>query len=210
MAWRDEATLTAITLVHAAGADAMRVLEERLDTVAVTDAMIAADACARDIVRPTMRNAIGPGADLWYNAHARALRRVDARLEALALGFAAIGERPSLPADGAAVGVGWSVPAWLRGSVDSLGSAIERAAGEVAARALPDLIRGGVEHVSTSVAREIGTWSGARDRLRAAGRAELASVWQGPASEGSAVRPYLTELFDTIDHAAKRALETIA
>lgn len=210
MVWRDEATLAAMALVHAAGAEAMRVLERRLDGIAVADAMTSADAVARKIVRPAMRAVVAAAAHDWFTSQARALRQVDARLEALALRFAAMSERPVFPPDVGSNSAGWSAPEWLRGPVNTISAAIERAAGETVKRALPAVVRDGAGQISARIGREIGERSGAHDRVRASGQSELSRIWLGPAPENASPRPYLTQLLDIVDRIAREAKETIA
>lgn len=210
MTWRDDATLAAMALIHAASACAMRALDDRINTIAVSDAMTGTDATARAIIRPEMRAEVGAAADDWFNARARALRQIDARLEPVALRFATMGERPTLPQNESAIATGWSTPAWLRGSAVAIGSAIERAANEVASRAVPDVVRERAEQVSARIAHEIGERSGAHDRLRVAARGELSRTWLGPVPADATPRPYLTDLLDIVDRTARQAMETIA
>lgn len=187
----------------------MRALDDRVDTIAVSDAVTGADAAARAIIRPVMRVGVGAAADDWFKAHARALRQVDARLEQVALCFAAMSERPTLPQDELTIAAGWRAPAWLGGSVDTIGSTMERAATEVANRALPEIVRKRAVQMSARIAREIGERSGAHARLRVAARDELSSIWLGPGL-ADARRPYLTHLFDIVDRTTSQAMETIA
>lgn len=210
MGWRDEASLSAMALVHQAAATAMRTLEERLDTIALADAVVSAEIAARTLLRPAMRLAIGSAADHWFTAQAQALRRVDARLEPLALRFSARCERPPLPGHEGEAGTGRSSPKWLRGSAETFGSVIERAAGVIAERALPDAIRTSAERLSARIGHEVGERSGAHERLRAGARAELIRVWLGPAARDATPRPYLTQLLDTVDAAARAAGESTA
>lgn len=209
MAWRDEATFAAMELMHRASADAMRALEQGRDSVAVTDALTSADEAARAIVRPAMRLKVGVAADAWFSAQARTLRRIDVRLEALALGFAAISERPSMPQD-EAVAEDWTVPAWLRGPVETIGSTVARAASEVASRAVPDMVRNGAEHASARIGRGISQLSGANERLRMAAQREFSCIWLGPSPDASGQQPYLLLLLDIVDRTAAKALETVA
>lgn len=208
MAWRDEATLAAMALVHGAAAGAMRTLETGLDAITNAQALKNAEAVARAIVRPTMRDALGAAADRWFRGQAQLLRQVDVRAEAIALRFAALGERPLLPPDDAPPPAGWRAPAWLRGSFDAISETLDRG-GDVASRALPDVLRQGTEQVTTRIGREIGERSGAYERVRAAGRAELTRVWLGPAPTESETRPYLSQLFDMVDRTARDARETL-
>ncbi len=208
MAWRDEATLSAMALVHKAAAAAMQALEVRLDAITNAEAMMNADATARAIARPAMCDLVGATADQWFTTQARALRQVDARVEPLALRFAAMSERPMLPQDDAPPPAGWRAPAWLRGSFEAIGETLDRGS-EVAARAVPDLVRQGAEQVSARIGREIGERSGAHERVRAAARAELTRVWFGPAAAESETRPYLTQLLDMIDRTARDAREML-
>lgn len=209
IAWRDDATLSAMTLVHEAAAAAMGVLEGRLNTIANAEAMTNADAAARTIVRPAMREVVGAAADRWFTMQARALREVDARVELLALRFAAMSERPMLPQEGAPPPADWRVPEWLRSSFEAIGETLDRGS-DVAARAVPDLVRHGAEQATARIGREIGERSGAHDRVRAAGRGELTRVWLGPLLAEDGARPYLTQLLDTIDETARAARETLA
>lgn len=209
MAWRDEATLTAMALVHDAAAAAMRALEARFDAVTNAEAMTNAEATARAIVRPAMREIVGATADRWFTTQARALRHVDARMEPLALRFAAMNERPMLPQDDAPPPAGWRAPAWLRGPFEAIGETLDRGS-DVAARAVPDMVRQGAEQVTARIGREIGERSGAHDRVRAASRAELTRIWLGPAAADSEPLPYLTQLLDMIDLTARDAGEMLA
>lgn len=209
MEWRDGATLAAMALIHAASASTMRMLEKRLDEVAVMDAISRAHAVARDIVRPAMRAEVGPPADDWFKEQARALRQIDARLETLALRFASMSDRPTLPQDEVAAINGRSATAWLRGTADTIGAAIERSAAGVANRTLPDVVRESAEQVSVRIVREFGERSGAHDRLRVAAHAELLRVWLGPAAPDATTQPYLTQMLDVVDCTTKKALETI-
>ena len=68
-----------------------------------------------------MREIVGATADRWFTTQARALRHVDARMEPLALRFAAMNERPMLPQDDAPPPAGWRAPAWLRGPFEAIG-----------------------------------------------------------------------------------------
>lgn len=210
MAWRDEASLAAMALIHTASARAMEVLDDRIDTIAVSDAMTGSDAAIRDVVRPTMRLEVGTSANDWFKTYALALRRMDPRLETLALSFVAVSGRPALPQNDLTGVDRWSAPAWLRGPVDKIGSTIERAATEISNRAVPNAVRERAEQVSARIAREIGERSGAHDRLRNAARNELSRIWLGPASVEDARRPYLTHLLDIVDRTARQAMEIIA
>lgn len=210
MAWRDDAALAAMGLVHAAGTEAMIALEQRLERIGVADAMISSDRVARDFVRSAIRDGLRRDGDAWFERHARALRRVDARLEPLALRFSAMGTRPPLPQDEAPVPATWRAPSWLRDPVISLGAAMEWAAAEAANRSLPRAMRDGAGQVSARIGYEIGERSGAYERVRVAGRAELSGRWIGPEHADSAPRPYLTQLLDTVDQVASKAMETIA
>jgi len=210
MVWRDEASLAAMALIHAASACAMQALDGGIDTIALSDAMTGSDAAIRDIVRPAMRAEVGTSADDWFKAYAWALRRIDSRLETLALSFVAVSSWPALPQNELTTVERWSEPAWLRGPIDTIGSTIERAATEISNRAVPNAVRERAEHVSARIAREIGERSGAHDRLRNAARNELSRVWLGPAPAENARRPYLTHLLDIVDRTARQAMEIIA
>jgi hypothetical protein len=210
MVWRDEASLAAMALIHAASAGAMQALDDRIDTIAVSDAMTGFDAAIGNIVRPAMCAKVGTSADDWFKAYAWALRRIDPRLETLALNFVAISGRPALPQIEQITAERWSAPAWLGGPVDTIGSTIGRAATEIANRVVPNAVRERAEQVSARIVREIGERSGAHDRLRNAARNELSRVWLGPAPMESAGRPYLTHLLDITDRAARQAMEIIA
>lgn len=210
MAWRDEASLAAMALIHTASAGAMEALNDRIYTIAVSDAMTGPDAAARDIVRPAMCAEVGASADNWFKAHGRALRRIDSRLETLALSFVAVSGRPTLPKIELATVKHWRAPAWLRGRVDRLASTIERAATKVADCAVPNAVREGAEQVSSRISRAIGERSGAHDRLRVAARSELSRVWLGPPFAGDTRQPYLTHLLDIVDLTARQAMEIIA
>ncbi len=209
MAWRDEAILASIALVHDAATDAMTVLEARLASTTSAEAMTKAAAVARGIIRPTMRTVVGATADQWFTVQARALRQVDARFEATALRFAAMGERPRLPQDDPKPSEDWRAPAWLRGSFNVFGEALHRGS-DVAVHAVPYIVRRNAERVTARVAREIGERSGAYDRVRAAARTELVRVWLGPWSVDGDVRPYLAQLLDIVDSTARDAKETLA
>lgn len=210
MVWRDEASLAAMALMHAASAGALQTLDDRVETIAVSDAMTGSDAAIRGIIRPAMRAEVGISADDWFKAHAWALRRIDSRLETLALSFVAISGRPALPQNDLTTADRWRAPAWLREPVDTIGSTIERAANEIANRAVPNAVREHAEQLSARISREIGERSGAHDRLRNAARNELKRVWLGPARAESAPRPYLTHLLDIVDRTASQAQEIIA
>lgn len=210
LAWRDDATLTAMDLLHAASIVAMQALEDQIDTIAVASAMSDADTTAREIVRPTMRLETSVAIDAWFSTYAEALHRIDPRLEALALWFGAVDERPTLPQDVAIAPAGWKAPTWLRSSASAIGSVIDRAATEVASRALSDEVRKGAEQISTRIGRAVGEHSGAHDRLRAAARIELSRVWLGSGAEGTEPQPYLALLFGSVDQTAKKAVEAVA
>ena len=209
MGWRDEATLAALALAQEAGAAAMRELEARLDAIALVDAMTAAGSIARDIVRPAMRAELRGRVDAWFDHHARALRRVDPRLEALALGFSAVRDRPLLPRDDKAASGRWGTAAWLWRPVDPIGAAITRAGTRLADRLLGKTARDGAGQVSALIGRELGERSGAYDRLRVGGRLELVQLWIGPHPANDAPRPYLTQLLDKVDRTADDAREMI-
>lgn len=210
MTWRDEATLSALELVHEAAVAALRTFDAQLDAVTLATAVTSADTVARDLVRPAMRETLRRTLDPWFDRHARALRRIGSPWEPLALRFAAMAERPPLPRDAPAPVAApsrWSAPAWLRGSVDTIGSALDRTTAEIAARALPDAVRDSAGQVTARIGREVGERSGAHDRLRAAARVELTATWTGPAHDEDAPRPYLSQLLDRVDHTARQALE---
>lgn len=210
MAWRDEATLAAMALVHASSACAMQALDVCINALSASDAMTGADAAARGIIRPLMRAEVGARADDWFNAQARALRKIDARLEAIALGFAAMAERPGLPPDEVTAGKGWVAPAWLRESLGSISSTIEQAATAAANHALPVIVRDRADQVSAEITRQIGMRSGAHERLRIAARGELVRTWLGPSTADATQRPYLTHLLDYVDRTSGRAMEIIS
>lgn len=206
MAWRDEASLAAMMLLQQAAVTARAELEQRLEAIAVVDAMTSADALARAIVRPAMRREAGEASAAWFTSQARALRRIDARLETVALRLTESAEQPDLPPDETPAAAGWTAPAWLRRPASALGSAVEHAA----SRALPEVVRQGAGQISRRVGHEVGEHSGAHERLRAAGRHELAARWLGPVPEDDAPRPYLTQLLATVDRVADAAWESIA
>lgn len=200
----------AMILLQDASSLAMHALEERMHTISVVDAATSSQVFARHIVRPAMRAQVGHVSDDWFNAQARALRQLDPRLEALALRFAAMGERPPLPQGKATGGADRSVPAWLRGPADRIGSAVERMSAQVAGHAIPRAIRQGTEQVLAHVGRQVGEHAGVYERLRVAARGELSGVWLGPARPDATQRPYLAQLLDSVDRTATQALEIIA
>lgn len=208
MNWRDDAALEAMALVHAASARAMEALEARIDDVAWTDIVTDAERAASAVIRPAMRQRLAAPIDRWFAAQAEVLGRIDPGLAAITVQFAALDNRPALPVEApVATPSSWRAPGWLRGPLDTIGSAAERAASEVASRALPDAVRTGAGRLSTLVGQEIGARSGAHERLRSGGRAELSRTWLGGGEAGT--RPYLTQLLDRVDHTAMQARSLI-
>lgn len=210
MAWRDEASLAAMSLMHIASANAMRRLEEHIGKFGVSDAISGADAAARKAVHSAMRGEAGATIDDWFNLHARILRRLDPRLEEQALRFAAMGQRPALPKPDAPEVESRSVPTWLQGPVKTIGSKIGRATTGVANRAVPIQLRKRAEQVSTKISREIYETSGLHTRLREAARKELMEVWLQPPSAPASSESFLTHLLNAVDRTTGRALEIIA
>lgn len=200
MAWRDEAMLSAMTLMQAAATGAMRALDARLDDVALMNALVGADDAARAIVGPAMRDAVGAAVEAWFGAQALALEQVDARLGPLAGQFAAVHERPVLPED--------DVPA------DRTGASARRrgaaAIGGAMRRVVPAMAVEAVRKASARIGHELGERSGAHDRLRAAAKGELVRRWIGPVPDDAPPRQYLIGLLDLVDCTAARAREIVA
>ena len=209
MTWRDNASLEVMAIVHEASVSAMRALEVEIDSVGWADVATDAEGAARAVVRPAMRDALKPSIEHWFVGQRRALAGIDARLSVVAQAFSAVDARPVPPIDPVAAASAWGAPDWLRGSLDTLSSAVERVAGEVASRALPDAVRSGAERLSVRMGQEIGALSGAHVRLRAGGRIELSRAWLGSGSAASDERTYLTQLLDLVDRTAVQAKEQI-
>ena len=210
MAWRDEASLSTMVLVHAAGCGAIQALEDCIDEIAISDAIAGADAAARIIVRPVMRARVAAAIDDWFLHQMQALQRVDPQLEALARRFGDTGERPPLPQDDIAVTKESKTPSWISGSVDAIGLRIDRITAKVTSRELFQSVRKRAEDMSALVAHEVGERSGAHDKLREAAQAELSRFWLGPASKDATPQPYLTSLLDLVDRITRQAMERIA
>lgn len=211
--WRDVATTAAIKLMHYAAVKAMAALDAQLEKTALADAAINYAALAHQTVESAMRERIDDAVTAWVDHHANALRAIDPRLTPVAHRFAEVGDpAPLLQKKVSKAPASWcSTPTWVSASLDTVGTAIGQMATTVADRAIPEIVRDKAGQWIDQAGREIGERSGIRDRVRSAGRDELARAWLGTVTiDGSELpRAYLTQLLERIDRAfvaAKAAL----
>jgi hypothetical protein len=155
-----------------------------------------------------MRDAAADAVEQWYLKHARGLRAIDGRLEALALKLTAKEGRPVFPSEKASTSPNRPGLAWLRASA-SVGSRAAAGMREAARHTVPDSWRGGARRVAARLASELGERAGIHDRIRAAGRRELETVWVGIMASPDGTRPLLSQLLDIIDETAIEAREMI-
>lgn len=204
MAWRDDQSSAAIRLIHEAAAAGLAALEKQLGTIAVVDAFGTADLRARAVVRPAMRDHLRPGLNTLLRNGAAELRRIDSRLEALALSYVHVESRPVMPGDDAEQAPGWfgrlAMPKAFASRVTELGEKLDAA--------VPDTIRTGIRQWSDRTTRQIGEGSGARARLRVAGADEVTRTWAGPSLTGPG--PFLSLILEKIDLTTNSARELIS
>ena len=200
--WRDDQSLAFMRQMHDAAAAGMAALERRLDAIALSDALLAAETQARRIMRPAIRDYLLVRLDDVFVDGARALRRINPALETIALDYGSVNMRPVLPREESPRAGG----TWLPTLVSSQIEVFEKALDSV----VPDMVRDRARDWARRATRQVGDSSGANARLRAAGTAELTCVWLGPGADEAEAAPLLTRLLAMTDTTAANAGRVIA
>ena len=204
MAWRDDQSIAVVRLVQEAAAAGLSSLEERLGTVALVDMFGTAEARARAIVRPVVRDHLRPRLHVALRNGSLELRRIDNRLEPLALSYVNVESLPLMPSEDAEPDQRWFTRKVMPGAIASRMSDLSE---RLEASVSPVVING-MRQWTDRAAQQIGEGTGARARLRDAGANEVRRAWAGPAT--TTTRPFLSLLLEKVDLAAASAKELVS